>query len=106
MLEHASTTKRLAALTRDFDGVVESSTSVSVDDEHDPEGATLAFERAHLASLADQARRRLAELDEAMDRFESGAYGACERCGDPIPAERLVARPATRTCVTCAARGR
>lgn len=100
--EHVSTVGRLAALTRDFDGIVDSS-SVSTDDEHDPEGATLAFERAHVASLAEQARRRLAELDEAMDRFASGAYGLCERCGNPIPAERLIARPTARTCVTCAA---
>lgn len=103
LAERVSASDRLAALTRDFDGIVESATSVSTDDEHDPEGATLAFERAHVASLADQARRRLFELDEAMDRFESGAYGICERCGNPIPAERVVARPSTRTCVTCAA---
>jgi RNA polymerase-binding transcription factor DksA len=102
MAERADTVARLAALTRDVDGIVASRASVSVDDEHDPEGATLAYERAHASALAAQAQLRLDELDEALARLASGAYGRCERCGEPIPVERLRARPAARTCVGCA----
>ena len=84
---------------------MESSAGVATDDEHDPEGATIAFERAQLASLADQARNHLAELDEALDRLRQGRYGQCVQCGKPIGAERLAARPAARTCIACASAG-
>jgi RNA polymerase-binding transcription factor len=97
------TLARIAALRREFDGIVESSAGVATDDEHDPEGATIAFERAQLAALLDQAARHLAELDDALDRLRQGRYGRCERCGRPIAAARLAARPAARTCITCAA---
>ena len=103
--ERRDTLARITALSREFNGIVESSAGVATDDEHDPEGATIAFERAQLAALTDQARGHLAELDEALDRFRQGRYGQCERCGRPIGAERLAARPAARTCINCAAAG-
>ncbi|MFD4527029.1 TraR/DksA family transcriptional regulator [Streptomyces sp. NPDC058470] len=102
-VERASTSARIAALSRDFDGIVEANALVAVDDEHDPEGSSTAFERAHVASLLAQASDHLAELDRALERLERGAYGRCERCGEPIPAERLEVRPAATTCVPCAA---
>jgi RNA polymerase-binding transcription factor DksA len=101
--ERLDTLDRIAALSREFDGIVASSAGVATDDEHDPEGATIAFERAQLAALIDQARSHLAELDDALDRLRQGSYGRCERCGQPIAAERLAARPTARTCITCAA---
>jgi RNA polymerase-binding transcription factor DksA len=103
--ERQDTLARITALSREFNGIVESSAGVATDDEHDPEGATIAFERAQLAALTDQARSHLAELDEALDRLRQGRYGRCERCGRPIGAERLAARPAARTCIICAAAG-
>jgi DnaK suppressor protein len=101
--ERASTLRRIAALTRDWDGIVESSAGIGVDDEHDPEGATLAFERSQIESLLSQARGQLADLDRALEQLRAGTYGTCERCGGPIAPERLTARPAARTCITCAA---
>lgn len=103
--ERQETLDRITAVSREFDGIVESSAGVATDDEHDPEGATIAFERAQLAALLDQARGRLSELDDALDRLRQGRYGRCERCGRPIAAGRLAARPAARTCITCAAAG-
>jgi RNA polymerase-binding transcription factor DksA len=101
--ERQQTLDRIAAVSREFDGIVESTAGVATDDEHDPEGATIAFERAQLAALLDQGRRHLAELDEAASRLQQGRYGQCERCGRPIAAGRLAARPAARTCIACAA---
>ena len=102
--ERQQTLDRITAVSREFDGIVESSAGVATDDEHDPEGATIAFERAQLAALLDQAHRHLAELDEAAGRFRQGRYGRCERCGRPNAAERLTARPTARTCIACADR--
>jgi RNA polymerase-binding transcription factor DksA len=102
--ERDATVTQIAALSRDFDGIVDSSALVATDDEHDPEGATIAFERAQLAALMEQARTRLADLEQALARLEEGSYGTCERCGQPIAPARLAARPAARTCIACAAR--
>jgi DnaK suppressor protein len=101
--ECAGTSAQIAALSRDFDGIVEANALVAIDDEHDPEGSSTAFERAHVAALLAQARDHLADLDRALERLERGDYGRCEGCGEPIPAERLEVRPAASTCVRCAA---
>jgi DnaK suppressor protein len=93
---------QVADLEADLRGLFEASRSSNADDEHDPEGSTIAFERAQLAAVLDSARQRLADLDLALERLDDGTYGVCERCGRPIPAERLAARPSARTCVACA----
>jgi DnaK suppressor protein len=100
--ERAAVLAQIEALTREFDGVVAASQASNADDEHDPEGATIAFERQQVAALLEQARRRLADVDAALSRRESGNYGVCENCGRPIAPERLAARPAARTCIHCA----
>ena len=100
--ERAAVLAQIEALTREFDGVVAASRSSNADDEHDPEGATIAFERQQVVALLDAARRRLADVDAALERRAAGAYGVCEVCGGSIPAERLAARPSARTCVACA----
>ncbi|MGW6573508.1 TraR/DksA family transcriptional regulator [Streptomyces sp. NPDC054945] len=100
--DRADTLARTAALGRDFDGIVAANALIAVDDEHDPEGASTAFERAHVAALLVQAREHLEELDRALQRLERGEYGRCESCGRTIPPERLEIRPAATTCVHCA----
>jgi DnaK suppressor protein len=101
--ERRQTLQRLTGLTRDFDTVVAASRDTNADDEHDPEGATIAFERSQIGALARQARHHLDEIDAAVARLEAGTYGTSERCGTPIGEERLAARPAARTCIRCAA---
>jgi len=102
--ERADTLARLSGLEREFAGIVESSGSAGTDDEHDPEGTTIAFERQHAAALISQARQHLAQIDAAMLRLAEDRYGRCENCGRPIGAERLAARPTTTTCINCASR--
>ena len=104
--ERARARERVAALEREFAGLAEAASAAGTDDEHDPEGATLAFERQHSAALLEAAREQVAALDDAMRRLAEGRYGVCDRCGQPIGAERLAARPAAVTCVRCAAGGR
>lgn len=102
--ERAAVTDRLRALERDLAGLVAAARDSNADDEHDPEGTTIAFERAQLTALLDRAREELADLDAAQTRVDAGEYGVCARCGGPIGDERLAARPAASTCVRCAAR--
>jgi DnaK suppressor protein len=102
MVERAAVLAQVAALTREFEGVVAASRSSNADDEHDPEGATIAFERQQVVALLEAARRRLSDVEAALARRAAGGYGVCEVCGSSIPAERLAARPSARTCVACA----
>ena len=99
---HRRTTERLAALTGDYAGIVEASKDSNADDEHDPEGATIAFERSQVGTLVEEARHQLAEVEAARARLADGTYGTCERCGEPIGEGRLEARPTARTCIRCA----
>lgn len=96
------TEHRIAGLARDFDAVVAASEGSNADDEHDPEGQTIGFERAQLSALLAAARLHRAEIDAAEHRLGDAAFGDCAECGRPIPYERLLARPTTLTCVDCA----
>jgi RNA polymerase-binding transcription factor len=100
----AETLARLDGLEREFRGIVESSGVAGTDDEHDPEGATVAFERQHIATLLAETRQRLAQIDEALARVADGSYGRCAACGQPVGVARLAARPMTTTCIRCAYR--
>ncbi|WP_345216461.1 TraR/DksA family transcriptional regulator [Georgenia halophila] len=93
----------MATLAGDFDAMVAASRGSNADDEHDPEGATIAFERSQVGGLVRQARLHLGEIDAAMERLDAGTYGVCESCGGAIGEARLRARPVARTCIECAA---
>jgi len=82
-------------------GLAAASTQANLDDEHDPEGSTVGYERARVASLLLEAGRRRAQLDAAAVRLHAGTYGICTRCGRGIPFERLMAFPTAVACVGC-----
>ena len=104
LAERARAQRRAAALAREFAGIAEAAGEPGTDDEHDPEGATLAFERQHTAALLARARERIAEIDAAIGRLDDGTYGTCARCGQPVGEDRLAVRPTAITCVRCAGR--
>src|SRR6185295_6576096 len=41
----------------------------------------------------------LHEVDEALARLDTGSFGLCEVCHDPIEADRLMADPLCRVCL-------
>lgn len=94
--------RQVRSLEAQFAGFVESAELVATDDEHDPEGHTIAFERQQVAALLRDARQKLAALDEGLRRLELGTYGRCATCGEAIDPERLAAVPGTQQCITCA----
>ena len=100
--ERDRTLQLLSDLTQDFESVVSATRDTNVDDEHDPEGATIAFERSQIAALVRKARQRLDEVDAALARVRDATYGLCETCGRPIAHDRLEARPVARACIRCA----
>ena len=102
--DRRATQARIASMTADLEGVAAASAGSNIDDEHDPEGSTVAFERAQLSALLSRAREHLADVDAALERLSGSGYGWCERCGGPIAEDRLAALPATRLCIACASR--
>jgi RNA polymerase-binding transcription factor DksA len=100
--DRTETLARIAALSAEYDGIVDAAQGSNNDDEHDPEGATIAFEREQLAALLTQAREHLAQIAAAEERIATGTYGACAKCGDAIGAARLEARPTAAFCIACA----
>lgn len=101
---HDSTLAQREQLRRDLEEVFAASADVATDDEHDPEGATIAYERSRTKALIDRADAQLGDIARALHRLDDGDYGRCVRCGHAIADERLRARPAVQTCITCAAR--
>ncbi|MBI4941384.1 MAG: TraR/DksA C4-type zinc finger protein [Actinobacteria bacterium] len=99
----AENAAQVTDLERQHARFVEASKDSNADDEHDPEGATIAFEREQVTALLDRARRSRAALEQALARLDDGRYGVCERCGGPIAPARLEARPEAATCIACAA---
>ena len=91
------------SLVAEYEAILDASANANLDDEHDPEGATVGFQRARVASLLHQARDRLSALAAAGDRVRTGAYGTCGRCAQAISFDRLLSFPTAVTCVSCAA---
>ena len=98
----AATARRVQELVATFDDIVEAASDVATDDEHDPEGHTIAWERQQVAALLRDARAELAEVEAALRRLDDGSYGRCATCGDRIASARLKALPAATTCIRCA----
>jgi RNA polymerase-binding transcription factor DksA len=94
--------EQIATLTRSFDDIVEAAVQSNFDDEHDPEGTTIAFERQQVAALLRQAKADREALLLARDRIEQPGYGVCEYCKGFIGIERLLALPYAARCITCA----
>ncbi|WP_300018497.1 TraR/DksA C4-type zinc finger protein [Pseudonocardia sp.] len=100
--ERAATAERIASLAAQVAALAEQQALTTHDDEHDPEGVTIGYERAQLQGLLAGARADLDALDRAAARLSAGTYGRCLRCGRPIAPERLDALPAAETCIACA----
>jgi RNA polymerase-binding transcription factor DksA len=47
------------------------------------------------------ARRKLADVEDALGRLAAGSFGSCEQCGSAIPAGLLATAPETRYCPRC-----
>jgi RNA polymerase-binding transcription factor DksA len=104
--ERAATLRRVQTLAGSLSDIVSNTDGANSDDEHDPEGSTIAFERAQVSALLAAARASLEALDDALARLSDGTYGECQRCGGEIAPERLAARPAAVHCIACAGSSR
>ena len=70
-------------------------------DNHLADSATGTLDREIDYTLEENSGQVLRKIDEALERIENGTYGLCQRCGRPIPVERLEARPWARLDIDC-----
>jgi len=63
--------------------------------------ANNAYSRELNFSISDAERALMLQVDAAIERVESGTYGNCANCGDPIARPRLAAVPWARYCISC-----
>src|SRR3989344_6281262 len=54
-----------------------------------------------VAALVDELKLKLAEVDAAVGRIQSGNYGFCTTCGNMIDTDRLAIYPTATLCLTC-----
>ncbi len=55
--------------------------------------------------LRDRAQSRLAAIVAALQRMDTGDYGACVSCQGRIPYGRLIVMPEATLCIACGGRG-
>jgi DnaK suppressor protein len=63
--------------------------------------AANAYTKELLISMSANDRRLLALIDEALQRIETGGFGECVNCGEPVQEKRLEAVPLARNCLKC-----
>jgi DnaK suppressor protein len=68
---------------------------------HMADDASEAFEQAKELALHQNARQLLAQVTDALDRFDQGSYGICEQCREDIDPARLEALPYATLCLRC-----
>ncbi|MDQ0923198.1 DnaK suppressor protein [Pseudarthrobacter sp. W1I19] len=104
--ERARKLALLPALRADITAANSARQDSNVDDEHDPEGSTIAFELSQASALLKQSSAGLEQVDAALARIADGTYGSCAVCGETIAEGRLEARPWTPFCIRHASAGR
>ncbi len=73
-------------------------------DQNFADSSQVTAERGEAEALGASLKAALEEIEAALAKIDDGGYGACERCGGQINEARLEAMPATRFCITCAAK--
>ena len=104
--ERATYTRQAKSLRDEADKLAEDMEPGDVQfDEESGEGDTVNVERERDLALSAQALAEVVAIDEALAKIDAGTYGVCDKCGEPIPKERLKALPHAALCVRCKSGG-
>jgi RNA polymerase-binding protein DksA len=82
-------------------GSLEDETDEMPSDNHLAEMASVTVDREIDYGLEENFEHELEAIDAALARIEDGTFGACQRCGQTIAAERLEALPYVTLCIDC-----
>jgi RNA polymerase-binding protein DksA len=83
----------------ELDELQQAGTDGAGDDQADAGAKT--FDREQELSIANNRFDLLSQMMHAVERIDSGTYGYCEVCGNPIPLVRLQAFPMATLDVAC-----
>ena len=73
------------------------------DTDHFEEETSETVEHQTQFGIAHELRKRLADVETALEKMQEGTYGKCENCGKEIEMEVLKLVPESRYCKTCKA---
>jgi RNA polymerase-binding protein DksA len=102
----ADETRRLLAQRDEIQGEIDRLMALLEHSEIDPsedEADPDVVERETTMALVEALEQRKSEIQAALTKVETGGYGVCERCGEPIDPERLKIMPEATMCVRCKA---
>jgi len=68
------------------------------------DSSQVTAERGEAEALAHTLQETLADVERALAKLESGGFGICEGCDQPIAEARLEAMPAAKLCIDCASK--
>ncbi len=68
------------------------------------DSSQVTAERGEAETLAAKLQEALVEVELALGKLDTSAFGDCESCNKPIGAPRLEAKPAARYCIECASK--
>lgn len=97
----------LVQLKDRFTGTVKGMQAEALENEGTPTSENVAehgsqyYDQEVTLSLVENEQERIQEIDAALARIETGAYGKCESCEDKIAKPRLDSLPFARLCVDC-----
>ena len=74
---------------------------LSIVSQHPADTADFTYQRELQQTTQNLLEREVEQVQAAMRARETGTYGICQECGQPIPPERLQARPEATLCVAC-----
>lgn len=63
--------------------------------------ASAECDKNFMLKLRGREQRLLKKIEDAIERIDSGTFGICEVCGNPIEIKRLEVRPVTTMCIDC-----
>ncbi len=63
--------------------------------------ASMESNREFTLRLRDRERTLIHKIQQALARIDTGEYGECVTCGEPISEKRLIARPVATQCIDC-----
>jgi RNA polymerase-binding protein DksA len=71
-------------------------------DDDSEERATQLEDSEVVDALGNEAREEIEKISAALQRMDSGAYGLCVKCGEPVGDSRIRAYPYADECIDCA----
>ena len=94
-------TNRLDELLNQADNTVSGMTAPKENFPDPTDRASLESDRNFMLRIRDRENKLIKKIKKALDRIETGTFGACETCGEDITVKRLKARPVTTQCIDC-----